>query len=42
MFGFVAATKTDENFMSQVLEHVLLAKGVNVVKKGGIKNKVGN
>ena len=25
MFGFVAATKTDENFMSQVLEHVLLA-----------------
>ena len=33
MFGFVAATKTDENFMSQVLEHVLLANGVNVVKK---------
>ena len=29
MFGFVAATKTDENFMSQVLEHVLLANGVN-------------
>ena len=35
MFGFVAATKTDENFMSQVLEHVLLANGVNFVKKGG-------
>ena len=29
MYGFVAATKTDENFMSQVLEHVLLANGVN-------------
>ena len=27
MFGFVAATKVDENFMSQVLEHVLLANG---------------
>ncbi len=33
MYGFVAATKTDENFMSQVLEHVLLANGVNLVKK---------
>ena len=33
MFGFVAATKTDENFMSQVLEHVLLANGVNFVKR---------
>ena len=32
MFGFVAATKTDENFMSQVLEHVLLGNGVNIVK----------
>ena len=39
MFGFVAATKTDENFMSQVLEHVLLANGVNIVKKGGIRNQ---
>ena len=39
MFGFVAATKTDENFMSQVLEHVLLANGVNVVKKGGVKKQ---
>ena len=27
MYGFVAATKIDENFMSQVLEHVLLANG---------------
>ena len=39
MFGFVAATKTDENFMSQVLEHVLLANGVNVVKKGAIRKQ---
>ena len=39
MYGFVAATKTDENFMSQVLEHVLLANGVNIVKKGGIKKQ---
>ena len=39
IFGFVAATKTDENFMSQVLEHVLLANGVNIVKKGGIKKQ---
>ena len=38
-FGFVAATKTDENFMSQVLEHVLLANGVNFVKKGGTKKQ---
>ncbi|MFW5881378.1 MAG: ABC transporter substrate-binding protein, partial [Roseicyclus sp.] len=28
MYGFVAATKVDENFMSQVLEHVFLANGV--------------
>ena len=40
IFGFVAATKTDENFMSQVLEHVLLANGVNIVKKVVSKNKV--
>ncbi len=39
MFGFVAATKTDENFMSQVLEHVLLANGVNVVKKGATRKQ---
>ncbi len=39
MFGFVAATKTDENFMSQVLEHVLLANGVNVVKKGKVRKQ---
>lgn len=35
MYGFVAATKVDENFMSQVLEHVLLANGVNPVNKEG-------
>ena len=39
MYGFVAATKTDENFMSQVLEHVLLANGVNIVKRGGTKKQ---
>ena len=31
MYGFVAATKVDENFMSQVLEHVLLANGATPV-----------
>lgn len=35
MFGFVAATKIDENFMSQVLEHVLLANGVTPVNGDG-------
>lgn len=35
MFGFVAATKVDENFMSQVLEHVLLANGVTPVDENG-------
>ena len=35
LFGFVAATKVDENFMSQVLEHVLLANGVNPVTADG-------
>ena len=39
MYGFVAATKTDENFMSQVLEHVLLANGVNFVKRGGTQKQ---
>ena len=37
MFGFVAATKIDENFMSQVLEHVFLANGVSPVSKDGFK-----
>ncbi len=37
MFGFVAATKIDENFMSQVLEHVFLANGVTPVDKNGFK-----
>ncbi|WP_417693612.1 ABC transporter substrate-binding protein [Roseibium sp.] len=35
MFGFVAATKIDENFMSQVLEHVLLANGITPVGPDG-------
>ncbi|MEM1233393.1 MAG: extracellular solute-binding protein [Pseudomonadota bacterium] len=36
MYGFVAATKVDENFMSQVLEHVFLANGVSIVDGGGV------
>jgi len=35
LFGFVAATKVDENFMSQVLEHVFLANGVSPVDEDG-------
>ena len=35
MYGFVATTKVDENFMSQVLEHVFLANGVSPVNKNG-------
>jgi len=35
MFGFVAATKVDENFMSQVLEHVFLSNGVSPVDSSG-------
>lgn len=37
MYGFVAATKIDENFMSQVLEHVFLANGVSPVGPDGFK-----
>ncbi len=37
MYGFVAATKVDENFMSQVLEHVFLANGVSPVGPDGFK-----
>ncbi len=37
IFGFVAATKIDENFMSQVLEHVFLANGVSPVDDNGFK-----
>ncbi|MFQ5623180.1 MAG: ABC transporter substrate-binding protein [Paracoccaceae bacterium] len=37
MFGFVAATKVDENFMSQVLEHVFLANGVSPVDANGFR-----
>ena len=36
MYGFVAATKVDENFMSQVLEHVFLANGVSPVGADGL------
>lgn len=36
MFGFVAATKVDEAFMSQMLEHVLLANGATPVSEEGI------
>lgn len=35
MFGFVAATKVDENFMSQVLEHIFLANGATPVGPDG-------
>ncbi len=37
MYGFVAATKVDEGFMSQVLEHVFLANGVSPVDSNGFK-----
>ncbi|WP_425093444.1 ABC transporter substrate-binding protein [Tropicimonas sp. S265A] len=36
VYGFVAATKVDENFMSQVLEHVFLANGVSPVDDDGL------
>jgi multiple sugar transport system substrate-binding protein len=35
MYGFVAPNKVDENFMSQVLEHVFLANGVSPVDGNG-------
>ncbi|MEO0860203.1 MAG: extracellular solute-binding protein [Pseudomonadota bacterium] len=35
MYGFVAPTKVDEGFMSQVLEHVFLANGVSPVDGDG-------
>ena len=37
LYAFVAATKIDENFMSQVLEHVFLANGVSPVDSNGVK-----
>lgn len=37
MYGAVVPTKVDENFMSQVLEHVFLANGVSPVGKDGFK-----
>ncbi len=36
MYGFVAPNKVDENFMSQVLEHVFLANGVSPVDASGL------
>ena len=36
MYGFVAPTKVDEGFMSQVLEHVFLANGVSPVDENGL------
>ncbi|MBL1240557.1 MAG: extracellular solute-binding protein [OCS116 cluster bacterium] len=36
LYGFVAATKVDEGFMSQVLEHVFLANDVSPVDENGI------
>ena len=36
MYGFVAPTKVDEGFMSQVLEHVFLANGVSPVDANGL------
>ena len=35
MYAFVAPTKIDENFMSQVLEHVFLANGASPVDENG-------
>jgi multiple sugar transport system substrate-binding protein len=37
MYGFVAPNKIDENFMSQVLEHVFLAHGVRPVNGPGLQ-----
>ncbi|MEZ5932376.1 MAG: extracellular solute-binding protein [Alphaproteobacteria bacterium] len=37
LFGFVGATKIDENYMSQVLEHVFLANGVSPVGADGFQ-----
>ena len=37
MYGFVAPNKIDENFMSQVLEHVFLANGVSPVDDQGLQ-----
>ncbi len=35
MFGFVAATKVDESFMSQVLEHIFLANATSPIGPDG-------
>ena len=35
LYGFVAATKIDDNYMSQMLEHIFLANGASPVGKDG-------
>ncbi|WP_343563510.1 ABC transporter substrate-binding protein [Kiloniella sp. b19] len=37
LYGFVAATKVDEGFMSQSLEHLFLANGVSPVDENGVR-----
>ncbi|WP_420340845.1 ABC transporter substrate-binding protein [Thioclava atlantica] len=37
MYGFVAATKVDDNYMSQVLEQIMLANGISPVGKDGFQ-----
>lgn len=39
MYGFVAATKIDEAYMMQVLEHISLAQGYSPVKADGSINE---
>ncbi|MEM9522612.1 MAG: extracellular solute-binding protein [Pseudomonadota bacterium] len=36
MFGFVAATKADEGYMSQLIEHIFLANGISPVDENGL------
>ncbi len=38
VFGFVAATKVDESYMEQLLEHVFLANGIRLVAPNGQLN----
>ncbi len=39
MYGFVAATKVDEPYMMQMLEHIMLANGYSVVNADGSINQ---
>jgi multiple sugar transport system substrate-binding protein len=36
MYGFVAATKVDEAYMGQLLEHIFLANGLSPVDENGV------